>query len=87
MSTGNRKDIITTKLENAFKEAGSKLTDQEVRTNDNLPDPAEYAFHYGSYQAAANYVWRRLHPADEGNIRLTPLAMAMLKKKEEQKKS
>ena len=82
-TTGNRKETITIQLENAFKKANRRLTDQEVRDNSSLPDPAEYAYHYGSYSAAANYVWRRINPVNEGSMKLTPLAIAMLKKREQ----
>ena len=82
--TSSKLDDITTKLEEAFIKAGKKLTYEEAQKVDGLPDLADYSFHYGTYENAANYVWRRINPASEG-LNLTPMAMAMLKKREEKK--
>lgn len=87
--TSSKLDDITTKLKEAFIKAGKKLTYEEAQKEDGLPDLSEYAFHYGTYDEAANYVWRSINPAGEGPMNLTPMAMAMIKKKreEQEKKS
>ena len=87
MPADYHKDVIMKQLEVAFRVAGKKLTEQEVKRKKDLPNPAEYASYYGTYDAAADFVWRGLNPSKvikDDNSPFTPLAKGLIAKLQKQ---
>ncbi len=81
-TTFSREDMIMNMLVEETKKAGHQLSDEEIRNNEALANPAEYAYYKGTSENAARAAWNKIHHEEKGIV-LKPLAVALIKKKQE----